>query len=177
MRVLDLGGTPRFWLLAPVRPAHVTLVNRDSRWSSTEDWITVVHGDACAPDLSSDRYDLVVSNSLLEHVGPAPRRLALAQVIHDRADRYWVQTPNRSFPIEPHWLFPGFQFLPFAAKVRVTQSWPLGHRRARDRARAMELVRGVELVGMAEMRRLFPDGEIWVERFLGLPKSLVAIRS
>jgi hypothetical protein len=177
MRVLDLGGTPTFWRAAPVRPTHVTVVNLDSSLRAVEDWMHVRIGDACEPVPEEHRYDLAISNSLLEHVGPAARRRAFANRIRASADRYWVQTPNRYFPIEPHWLFPGFQFLPFAARVSVTRSWTGGHRHSRDPHRAAELVREIELIGPGEMRALFPDAELWIERFLGLPKSLVAVRA
>ena len=177
MRVLDLGGTPAFWRTAPAHPLHVTIVNMEQTTRREEDWIDVRVGDACDAGLTTGTFDLVVSNSLIEHVGPAARRDELAKRIRSAARLYWVQTPNRYFPIEPHWLFPGFQFLPFEARVLITRTWRGGHRHSRDRARAMELVREVELIGPGEMKRLFPDGELWIERFLGMPKSLVAIRS
>jgi hypothetical protein len=177
MRILDLGGTPAFWRTTPVRPEHVTVVNVDPTLDPGDRWIDVRIADACDPNVALGTFDLVISNSLLEHVGPHARRQELADRIRSAADRYWVQTPNRYFPVEPHWLFPGFQFLPFGARVFVTRIWSGGHRHSRNRARAMELVREVELVGPGEMRRLFPDGELWIERFLGLPKSLVAIRA
>ncbi|HEX4655360.1 MAG TPA: hypothetical protein VH274_06445, partial [Mycobacteriales bacterium] len=115
MRVLDLGGTLRMWASAPVRPKHVTIVNLDPRLDSpTSDWYDVLPGDACAPDaeLLDRGYDLVYSNSLLEHVGGHAKRRELATVIRDAAPLHWVQTPYRYFPIEPHWLVPGMQFLP-----------------------------------------------------------------
>ncbi len=39
----------------------------------------------------------------------------------------WVQTPYRYFPIEPHWIFPGFQFLPLSARTEISRRWPLGN--------------------------------------------------
>ena len=36
---------------------------------------------------------------------------------------------------------------------------------------------GVELVGRAEMSYYFPSSAIGAERFLGMPKSLVAIKN
>ena len=55
-------------------------------------------------------YDVVFSNSLLEHVGGHAQRAALAREVRSLAPRHWVQTPYRYFPLEPHWLFPGMQF-------------------------------------------------------------------
>ena len=177
MRVLDLGGTPKFWRMAPIHPSHVTMVNLRLAEPPPEPWMHLVVGNACRHRMSRGAFDLVVSNSLLEHVGGADERRRLADVIHTAADRHWVQTPNRYFPIEPHWFFPWFQFLPFRAQVVITQTWPISHRRNRDAAEAARIVREVELIGPGEMRRLFPESEHWIERFFGLPKSLVAIRS
>ena len=177
MRVLDLGGTPRFWRAAPVRPAHVTIVNLRPVDQPPEAWMQSVVGNACRRDVALGQFDLVISNSLLEHVGGAEERRRLAAVVNEAADRHWVQTPNRYFPIEPHWFFPWFQFLPFRAQVLVTRAWPLSHRQNRNAARAARIVREVELIGRREMQQLFPDSELWVERLMGLPKSLVAIRN
>jgi hypothetical protein len=173
MRVLDLGGTPQYWRQAPVRPASVTTVNL-SRDTAAEDWIETVVGDAC--DYSGRGFDLVVSNSLLEHVGGPARRRQLADVVASAAPHYWVQTPYRYFPSEPHWLFPGFQWLPLAARVAVTQHWRGGHRHHPDREDALSSVLEVELVSITEMAALFPAGRLWYERAGGLVKSLVAIR-
>jgi hypothetical protein len=35
----------------------------------------------------------------------------------------------------------------------------------------------IRLLSAREMRRLFPDAELWRERVLGVTKSLVAIRN
>ncbi|MBW0090504.1 class I SAM-dependent methyltransferase [Pseudonocardia sp. KRD-184] len=173
MRVLDLGGTVEFWQSAPAQPKDLTVVNLEPARDGQ------VHGDACAPpaEIRAGSYDIVISNSLIEHVGGHLRRQALAEVIADRAPRHWVQTPYRYFPVEPHWMFPGMQFLPFRARLAITQHWPLGHYWTDDPALAMERTHEVELVSATEMRSYFPDSDIWFERMAGLPKSLVAIRA
>lgn len=178
MRVLDLGGTPAYWASAPVQPASVTVVNL-AAFPETVDHVSAVVADACSPPETVTRnpYDLVVSNSLLEHVGGHVRRQQLSDAIRGAADRHFVQTPYRYFPVEPHWLFPGLQFLPFAARVWVTRTWPLGHRHAKDLSTAVASVNEVDLVGLRQMRSYFPESDIVLERFLGVPKSLIAVRS
>lgn len=176
MHVLDLGGTPGFWESVPVKPQHVTLVNLSSFPNSES--ITAIQGDACAPPpgVAGTQFDLVVSNSLIEHVGGHAQRARLAQLIRGSAPRHWVQTPYRYFPVEPHWLFPGMQFLPFAARVEITTRWKLGHRHTIDRQRAVDSVHEVDLLGLTQMADYFPDSVIWREKFAGLIKSIVAIR-
>jgi hypothetical protein len=178
MKVLDLGGSMDWWLRAPVRPDHVTIVNTDPSEEKQAPWLTCVAGDACYADrlVSSQRFDLVLSNSLIEHVGGHKARLALAQIIRSLAPRYVVQTPYRYFPIEPHWLFPGMQFLPLPVRWRIAYRWPLGHTRGWSRSQALDEAMFTELLGVTEMRTYFPDGQLYWERFFGLPKSMLVIR-
>jgi hypothetical protein len=176
MRVLDLGGTAISWRVLGLRPLSVTLVNLDKAEEPAESWMNVVQADAC--DGGFGKYDLVFSNSLVEHLGGHARRQQFAKVVRESAPSWWVQVPYRYFPVEPHWFFPGFQFLPFRARLVVCQHWKTLHEPARkDPAEAAELVASVELISATEMRMYFPDSEIWFERFAGLPKSLVAIKS
>lgn len=175
--MLDLGGTPQFWTHAPQRPRAVTVVNLEEYPS--DEFVTAVRGDACdpPPPIRGGEFDLVVSNSLIEHVGGHFQRARLAAVVRESADRYWVQTPYRYFPLEPHWMFPGLQFLPFEARVRVTQRWRFGNRYTPSRQTAVDSVNEVDLIGLTQMRCYFPDAQIWTERMAGLVKSVVAIRS
>lgn len=173
MRVVDLGGTPGYWRASPLKPAHVTVINREA--FEPIEGVDVVVGDACDPPPSLGIVDLVFSNSLVEHLGGYERRRLFADVVRGLAPRYWIQTPYRYFPIEPHWLFPGFQFLPLRLRVALTGWWPLGHIHGRG-LDALELTLGVELIDRTELAFLFPDGKILFERFWGLPKSLIAIR-
>lgn len=177
MRVLDLGGVPGRWSSGRVRPAQVVTLNLDPYPSPAERWIHTVQGDACdlPRELRGQGFDLVYSNSVLEHVGGHARRLAFADTVHRAANHHWVQTPYRYFPVEPHWLFPGFQFLPLRLRVVLSQRWRWGHIRSGDESAALADVAWVELVGRTEMRGYFPGSEIWCERFAGLPKSLVAV--
>lgn len=177
MKVLDLGGTMTWWERAPVRPRHVTIVNLVA-CEEEAPWLTSVVGDAChADDLVAGRsFDLVFSNSLIEHVGGHSARCALSRVIRSLAPRYVVQAPYRYFPLEPHWVFPGMQFLPLPIGRRIAPRWPLGHTRGWDEPLARNEVMSTELIGATEMRTYFPDGRLHWERFLGLPKSMIVIR-
>jgi len=174
-RVLDLGGTVQFWQAAPVAPQSVTVLNLQADNSDTPS-ITAVTGNALNPPESIEsNYDLVVSNSLIEHVGGAAERRRLADVVRDRAPRHWVQTPNRRFPIEPHWVFPGMQFLPTEQRAMVAQYWPFGHEHSATRDQARHDVLEVELIAARELAACFPTSTIVHERFAGLSKSLIAV--
>jgi hypothetical protein len=154
------------------------VVNLEAPPSETPEWISAEQGDACAlPEhLRANEYDLVFSNSVIEHVGGHERRLRFAEAVHDLAPRHWVQTPYRYFPVEPHFLFPGFQFLPVAARSGIVRRWPLVHTPPEDRATALRVAMWVELLSKTELAYYFPHSEIRPERIAGLPKSLIAIK-
>jgi len=179
MRVLDLGGRADAWESLPVRPASLVMINT-REFDVPEDWpVQNIIGDACDPpaELRRERFDLVYSNSVLEHVGGHWRRERFAETVHMMADRHWVQTPNRYFPLEPHWLFPGLQFFPTAMKAWITRRWP-GRYYAPTGSfqERMWWAFSVELLTKAEMQFYFPESEIQVEHVGPLPKSLIAIK-
>jgi hypothetical protein len=177
MTVLDVGGDARAWRTSPVRPAHVTLLNIFAQ-APEEPWMSAIAGDACALPDDLPRVDLVYSNSVIEHVGGHWRRERFAEGIRASAPRYWVQTPYRYFPVEPHFLFPGLQHLPRRVQAEALRRWPLASGRdVTDREQALSQVLEIDLLSTAEMRAYFPDATLERERFGGLVKSLIAIRS
>jgi len=178
MTVLDLGGYPSTWLQTPVRPRHVHVVNIEKLDQPDADWIRVDPGDACVlpPQVAANRYDLVFSNSVLEHVGGHERRVRFAESVHTMAPAHWVQTPYRYFPVEPHWVAPGMQYLPVRARAAFARRWPLAHVRSANLRDALDGVLWTELVDRTQMRYYFPDSRIISERILGLTKSLIAVR-
>jgi hypothetical protein len=179
MSVIDLGGRAEAWLRAPVRPAQVHVVNLEVSPGETPSWIRADQANACnlPTHISSGRYDLVYSNSVIEHVGGHLQRMRFAEAVHKLADRHWVQTPYRYFPIEPHWLFPGFQFLPLAMRAEVASRWPLVHTKPGSRDEGLHAVISVELLGRTEMAFYFPGSTLRPERMMGLTKSLIATKT
>jgi hypothetical protein len=178
MRVLDLGGTVNSWRLAPAQPKHLTLLNPVPQDTGTA-WATSLVGDACAPpaSLTEEHFDLVYSNSVLEHIGGHFRREQFSEVVHEAADHHWVQTPYRYFPIEPHWVFPWFQHLPPTAQTTISRVWPLGNYGSIvNREETLPHVLDIELLDMTQMRHYFPGSKIAHERVMGLTKSLIAFR-
>ena len=177
MRVLDLGGTSIFWARSPVRPKSVTVINLNEPGDGLP-WVRPIEGDACdAGNLVGDEgFDLVISNSLIEHLGGHSKRVTFAEVVRSMAPHYAVQTPYRYFPIEPHWVFPGMQFLPLNVRSWLAPRWRLGHTHGWPAPDAHNEVLFTELLSLTEMRSYFPDGRIVWERLAGLPKSMTAFR-
>jgi hypothetical protein len=180
MNVVDLGGTATAWLRAPVRPAAVHVINLEhADDDNLPGWLRTEAGDACdlPKHVLAGDYDLVFSNAVIEHVGGHLRRQAFADSVHALAGRHWVQTPYRYFPIEPHVLFPFYQFMPVNVRARISRTWPLVHTKSADHEAALRDALETELIGRAEMSLLFPTSHLRAERIAGMVKSLIAVKT
>jgi hypothetical protein len=177
MRILDVGGTQFFWqmmhyLASP--EVEITLLNSSPMPVSLPHFHSV-EGDGCAmPQYADGEFDVVFSNSVIEHVGTPAAQQQMSREIRRVGRRYFVQTPNRYFPLEPHFFFPGFQFLPIATRVWLLQHFNLGwFKKIPDYAAARREVESIRLLDRAEFVQLFPGGTLHEERFAGLAVSFV----
>ncbi len=181
LRILDVGGTQQFWQMMGrenLEGIDVTLFNLRAEQTTVSGFESVA-GDA--RDLSryaDSSFDVVFSNSVIEHLGPRfSDQQRMADEIKRVGKRYFVQTPNRYFPLEPHFLVPGFQFLPVELRAWLVSHFDVGwYRRIPDKANARAEVESVSLLSENDVRRLFPDARIYREKLLGLTKSFVAYR-
>jgi hypothetical protein len=117
------------------------------------------------------------SNSAIEHLGSFRDQFRVAQEIRRVAKGYYVQTPNLYFPLEPHFLVPGWQFIPCEWRAHILRKRDLGWMKqvkSLDEARAV--VKSIRLLDSRDLQKLFPDAGILRERVGPLTKSLVAWR-
>ena len=112
------------------------------------------------------RVDVVFSNSTIEHLGNFTQQSCFAQEVMRVGRRYFVQTPNRYFPIEPHTLIPFFQFLPGGLQKFLSLRFPMG-----NYAKGGILRDALALLSRKEVRRLFPESKMYCEKIFGLTKS------
>src|SRR6185503_9529921 len=129
-----------------------------------------VIGDASDMSMFADgEFDVVVSNSVIEHLPSLELQGRMAFEVARVGPRHWVQTPNRRFPLEPHFLFPFFQYLPIAVGAWLLGRFDLGwYRREPDPAIAIQTVRSVRLMTRGELRTTFPSSGILTEKAFGL---------
>ena len=175
VRILDVGGTQSYWeLVGYTSPddVQITLLNVSKEPTTLPNFSSVV-GDACRLDFPDGAFDVVFSNSVIEHVGSYADQGRMAAEVMRVGNRYFVQTPNYYFPIEPHFLFPMFQFLPLGMKIWLLRNAKLGwYDRTPDYDAAKSIAQSVQLLDRRELQALFPSGRMLIERFYGLPKSL-----
>lgn len=138
---------------------------------------STLHGDACAVEAPDNAYDLVHSNSVIEHVGTWSRQVQMADEVRRLAPHYYIQTPYMWFPYEPHFMAVGFHWLPEQTRARAMLRRRHGHKaRQPDAMAAHRLIENFRLLHVTQMQALFPDAQILRERFFGLTKSLMAVR-
>jgi hypothetical protein len=182
LTILDLGGTQLFWETMGVEESEdirVVLLNLTRTETSYANFISVVGDATDLSEFGDKQFDIVFSNSVIEHVGGYEQQCRMAREIQRVGRSYFVQTPNRYFPIEPHFLFPFFQFLPLWLKVYLVRHLDLGWygRRIKNRDEAMRTVTSIRLLTSGELRAMFPEAAIVRERFLGLTKSFVVVEA
>ena len=173
-RVIDLGGAPRFWDDLPV-PLDVTIVNlpgfNPPDPGPSHHQITLLEGDACdLRGFADQSFDIAFSNSVIEHVGDAERRRAMAAEAQRLAPAWWVQTPSIWFPMEAHTMMPFWWFYPQPLQRALIRRW------RRKLPGWTRMVETTTIVSKDEMRALFPGATVWTEWKLGFPKSYVAYR-
>ncbi len=180
-RILDVGGKFAYWqALYPLwsdRDCHITLVNLE-REAVPAEHFTSAQGDARDLGQFADAaFDVVHSNSVIEHVGLWRDQCRMAQEVRRLAPRYFVQTPNFWFPIEPHFRTPFIHWLPDPLRVSIVTRRACGfYPRARSCDEARHILDDARLLDANALAALFPDARIERERFAGLTKSLIAIR-
>lgn len=178
-RVLDIGGTLYNWSLAPVRP-RLTLLNMPRALETKPEGVEWVAADGCALPFGDGSFDIVFSNSVIEHLTTVERQRLFAAEVARVGKRYCVQTPNRWFPVETHLLTPCVHFLPKRWQAPMVRRWTvwamLTGTREKGNFYIEHYLADVRLLDRRELQALFPRATVIRERFLGLTKSLIAAR-
>jgi len=177
VRILDVGGTETYWKMMELNTGDqvfISLLNLSQNEVSLPN-VTSIAGDARAILAKDASFDVVFSNSVIEHVGTYQDQIQMAKEVRRVGKRYFVQTPNKYFPLEPHFLFPLFQFLPINIRVLLLQNFRLGwFSKTPDKAKAREIVESIRLLDKREFISLFPNAELYEEKIFGMAKSFVA---
>ena len=169
-RILDLGGQPEIW--EPIeKPLHITLMNLPGIMRqpiSSRHHFTYVEGDACdARQFRDQEFDIVFSNSVIEHVGDEEKQKAFAREAQRIGKRFWIQTPSVHFPIEAHCGMPFWWYYPESVRTHFIRKW-------KEKLPAWtEMVEGTRVLSKERLRKLFPTARIRTERMLGIPKSYI----
>lgn len=187
--IADVGGTRSFWemnlnhLETAKRIERIDIYNLDAEGacSSIVGNVSVSEyvGDATHLEHVGDgEYDVVFSNSVIEHVGNMHQQCRFAQEMCRVATYRVIQTPNRYFPLEPHFYVPFFQFMPLSWRAELHRLFKLGWLKPEpDRLLSRVDCDQIRLLSKRELALLFPDDVIHCEWLMGMVKSFVVTGS
>jgi len=172
-RIIDLGGLPPTWEHIDL-DLDITLLNlpdsqaRDMLAERTyKHKYTFVEGDACDAAMFADNsFDIVYSNSVIEHVGDESRQQAYANTVRRLAPSYWIQTPSIWFPIEAHSNMPFWWFYPEPLKQAWIKYWKSTPIPFMGRYMSETTV-----VTLPKLKTFFPEAKIYREYVSGFVKS------
>ena len=184
-RILDIGGTFDYWrmnhqyipngLISEIDVVNLPPVdNRMELLGGIK--INVYSGNALdKATLHLEKYDIVYSNSVIEHVGNLSAQSKMASMIKEIGTYYWIQTPAKSFPLEPHFYFPFFPYLPLDVRTFLHQNFKLGFMgREPIWLKARIACEETRLLSRRELLAIFNDCRIIKERIILLCKSYTA---
>lgn len=175
-RILDVGGNIATWSLSALRP-KVTLLNLSASRFDGRDMQCVV-GNGLQLPFKDGAFDVVFSNSVIEHLGDWDTQQNLAREIVRVGRYYYVQTPNRWFFVEPHLMTPFIHFLPRRWQRRMLRNCTTWGLIARPTAQQCDqFLNEVRLLSETEMGLLFANATILREKVAGMTKSIIAIRT
>lgn len=182
-KILDIGGVPNTWTSQPQTVRQIDCLNIYSpKWNPKEfpdHRIRNITGDGCSLEFEDDSYEILFSNSVIEHVGDWDKQQSFAHEARRVGKKLWIQTPAFECPIEPHYLAPFVHWLPRAARERILRWFtPWGLIQKPSKEYINRVVDETQLLTVKQFRQLFPDCKIHTERMLWvIPKSYIAIRT
>jgi hypothetical protein len=155
------GSSDNFFEALYPWPEQITAVGRTEldRFAVAFPRVRAIRSDGRDLPFADDEFELGFSNAVVEHVaGGREGQRRFVEELCRVAERVFVTTPNRFFPLDPHTLLPFAHWLPNGA--------------ARDRllrARGFDDV--LDPLGPRELARLFP----YPVRVINTGMTLVAV--
>lgn len=184
VRVLDIGGSIIFWMSVreeTVQKCAISLFNLPGAYDDLPEdeerlkaRFELLLGDARDLSRYDDKsFDLVVCNSVLEHVGSWDDMERAAAEAERVGERGWVQVPAFEFPVEQHFLLPFVHWFadPIQTKILRTLHDHFRDRSFSDQHRSVQHVRPLT---RGQLEHLLPHASVHTE-WLVLPKSHIAM--
>jgi hypothetical protein len=174
LKILDVGGTENFWRGMGGVPENceITLLNLTAPTVTLEHLTSEAGNAVRMPQYADKQFDIVFSNSTIEHVGDYAAQQSFANEVQRTGNHYVIQTPNKWFPIEPHfYTFPFWQFYPVSLRIAILTRMKVGWNAKTDAVSARAKIEEIRLLGEKEFIGLFPGCNLYREKVVGLVKS------
>ena len=172
--ILDLGGKINFWEnrgLTGHTDFKITLLNLEREVSKYSN-VKTLKGDILDLKIfEKNSFDIVFSNSVIEHLSNLENQKKMAFEVLRIGKKHIIQTPNKKFFIEPHYLLPFFQFIPKKLQFTILTKTKLSRLKTWDKKFANQYLDEIRLMTKKELNEIFPNSSIYFENFLGMTKS------
>lgn len=178
--IVDIGGTQSYWksYINDIKELDITIINLFKEKHPLANITSVVGNATNLEGFLDQQFDLVFSNSVIEHLFTKENQIRMANEVQRVGKSYFIQTPNKYFPLEPHFLFPFYQFLPNSLKLFLLRNFKLGHiGKINDKIKAQEQINEIQLLSKKEFKSMFPDAQIYEEKVFFMTKSFVAYKT
>jgi hypothetical protein len=127
--LLDIGGYPGDWTAYPPMVGRIDILNlqpvRFDQGSFPDHNIQTLIGDGRNLEAADSSYDIVFSNSVIEHLGNLKDQQRFANEVRRVGKALWIQTPAKEFFFEPHYLAPFLHWLPRSAQSQLARNFTL----------------------------------------------------
>lgn len=177
LNILDVGGTAYFWIdkeFLKNYQVEITLLNLEASETGYSQ-LKSVKGDATnLSEYKKGSFDLVFSNSVIEHLYTFTNQKKMAQECMRVGKKFFIQTPNKHFPVEAHYALPFVQYLPNKFVFTILTKTKLSRLHQWREEKAKQYLDEIRLLSLNEIKILFPKSTIFKEKFLGITKSFVA---
>ncbi len=117
--------------------------------------VTLVIGDGLKLSFRDRAFDVVFSNAVIEHVGTSADQKRFIAEACRVADRVFLSTPNRWFPVDAHTLIPFAHWLPMRWRNRIYRLLGRDYFASEKRLRLISARELLSLVPSSHTARLF----------------------
>lgn len=177
-KILDIGGTTFNWQWVRGYP-EIDLLNLiDQSQSPTYGKpILFLVGDGLNLKCDDNAYDIVYSNSVIEHLGTYENQEVFAKEIKRVGNGLFIQTPAYEFFLEPHYWTPFIHWLPVSVQKKLLRNFTVWGLVTRSPESWIDkILSEIRLLNKKEFHDLFADCTIIEEKFLFFTKSYIAYR-
>ncbi|WP_111669066.1 methyltransferase domain-containing protein [Algoriphagus litoralis] len=175
--ILDVGGTDYFWKTSQIPNipgVEITLLNLHLEKTTHPNIISMIGDATDMRDFEDQQFDLVFSNSVIEHLYTIENQQKMAREIQRVGRKYFIQTPNKYFPIEAHYAIPFAQYMPKSLLLFLLTKTKLSRFQRWETSAAQQYLDEIRLLNQTEMAQLFPKSKLLKEKVMGMTKSLTA---
>jgi hypothetical protein len=181
IRILDLGGNMSYWEKMNWKntATHISLLNltQSTIPDESKHLFEAIQADALNCPFPDFSFDLVFSNSAIEHMGSLENQKIFAQEVKRLSHNYIIQTPSIWFPLEPHCRIPFFQFIPHQIRAVLLMIFKINYfPKAKNYHEGIEASKTTIMMGKSRFKSLFPEAKISTEFLWGMPKSYTATK-